>query len=79
MLVLAAATGAEGYDSRPQLDDAQWATLLANLDRLAEAAAARGVTAVLHPHVGTMVETVLRSSGCSPVRRYRCAWTPVIC
>ena len=28
----------------------------ANLDRLAEAAAARGVTAVLHPHVGTMVE-----------------------
>ena len=56
MLVLAAATGAEGYDSRPQLDDAQWATLLANLDRLAEVAAARGVTAVLHPHVGTMVE-----------------------
>jgi inosose dehydratase len=56
MLVLAAATGADGYDSRPQLDDAQWATLLANLDRLAEVAAARGVTAVLHPHVGTMVE-----------------------
>lgn len=57
VLVLAAATGAEGYDSRPVLDDAQWSTLLANLDRLTSAAADRGVTAVLHPHVGTMVET----------------------
>ncbi len=57
VLVLAAATGSDGYDSRPTLDDGQWATLLANLDRLAEAAAARGVLAVLHPHVGTMVET----------------------
>ena len=57
VLVLAAATGSDGYDSRPTLDDDQWATLLANLDRLAEAAAARGVLAVLHPHVGTMVET----------------------
>ena len=57
VLVLAAATGTEGYDSRPILDDRQWATLLANLDRLAAAAAARGVLAALHPHVGTMVET----------------------
>ncbi len=57
VLVLAAATGAEGYDARPTLDDSQWATLLANLDRLAAAAADRGVLAVLHPHVGTMVET----------------------
>lgn len=57
VLVLAAAAGTDGYDSRPTLDDGQWATLLANLDRLAEAAAARGVLAVLHPHVGTMVET----------------------
>ncbi|EHB53898.1 Myo-inosose-2 dehydratase [Mycolicibacterium rhodesiae JS60] len=56
MLVLAAATGTDGYDSRPDLDDEQWSTLLANLDRLAEAAAERGITAVLHPHVGTMVE-----------------------
>lgn len=56
MLVLAAATGTQGYDSRPDLDDDQWSTLLTNLDRLAAAAAARGITAVLHPHVGTMVE-----------------------
>lgn len=57
VLVLAAATGADGYDARPALDERQWATLLANLDRLADAAADRGVLAVLHPHVGTMVET----------------------
>jgi inosose dehydratase len=57
VLVLAAATGVDGYDARPTLDDRQWATLLANLDRLADAAAERGVLAVLHPHVGTMVET----------------------
>lgn len=57
VLVLAAATGIDGYDSRPTLDDGQWATLLANLDRLAAAAAERGVLAVLHPHVGTMVES----------------------
>ncbi|AQT79452.1 inosose dehydratase [Mycolicibacterium litorale] len=56
MLVLAAATGTDGYDSRPDLDDAQWSTLLTNLDRLAAVAAERGITAVLHPHVGTMVE-----------------------
>jgi inosose dehydratase len=57
VLVLAASTGADGYDSRPTLDDDQWATLLTNLDRLAAAAADRGLLAVLHPHVGTMVET----------------------
>jgi inosose dehydratase len=57
IVVLAAATGSDGYDTRPQLDDAQWTTLLTNLDRIAGKAAQRGVTAVLHPHVGTMVET----------------------
>ena len=57
VLVLAAATGTDGYDSRPILDDDQWAILLGNLDRLAAAAAEKGVLAVLHPHVGTMVET----------------------
>lgn len=57
VVVLAAATGAEGYDERPALDDKGWATLLANLDQLADRAAERGVVAALHPHVGTMVET----------------------
>ncbi|HWD45888.1 MAG TPA: TIM barrel protein [Actinomycetota bacterium] len=71
VLVLSAVTGAEGYDSRPTLDDGGWRTLLANLDRLATLAAGRGVRAVLHPHVGTMVENgdevrrVLEGSGIS--------------
>jgi inosose dehydratase len=56
VLVLAAVTGADGYDSRPQLDNDGWKTLLHNLDRLYETAAARGIRAVLHPHVGTMIE-----------------------
>src|ERR1700760_4500349 len=41
VVVLAAATGSDGYDSRPVLDDDQWATLFANLDRLAAIAADR--------------------------------------
>lgn len=56
-VVIAASTGVDGYDSRPVLDDAQWDTLLANLDRITDAAAARGLTATVHPHVGTMIES----------------------
>jgi inosose dehydratase len=55
-IVLSADSGLTGYDSRPTLDEQGWATLLGNLDRLAAAAAGRGIKAVLHPHVGTMVE-----------------------
>jgi inosose dehydratase len=56
VVVLAAATGLDGYDSRPALDEAGWSTLLAGLDRLDRYAADRGLRATLHPHVGTMVE-----------------------
>ncbi|HEY6597467.1 MAG TPA: sugar phosphate isomerase/epimerase [Asanoa sp.] len=55
-LVLSADSGQAGYDTRPTLDEDGWRSLLTNLDRIAALAAARGVTAVLHPHVGTMVE-----------------------
>ncbi|WP_301174997.1 TIM barrel protein [Actinomadura geliboluensis] len=55
-LVLAAVTGLDGYDERPALDAAGWAALLGNLDRIDAVAADAGVRAVLHPHVGTMVE-----------------------
>lgn len=71
VLVLSAITGLRGYDSRPELDADGWATLLGNLDKLTAAASERGVRAVLHPHVGTMVETgddvqrVLAGSGIS--------------
>ena len=57
VMVLSAVTGLDGYDSRPALDQAGWSRLLGNLDRLAAVAAQSGVRAVLHPHVGTMVET----------------------
>jgi inosose dehydratase len=56
-LVLAAATGAEGYDARPVLTEQQWQTLFGNLDRLVDLAESRGIRPTLHPHVGTLIET----------------------
>lgn len=56
VLVLAAATGLAGYDTRPELDDAGWDRALSALDRITARAAERGVRATLHPHVGTVVE-----------------------
>ncbi|WP_329173598.1 TIM barrel protein [Streptomyces sp. NBC_01477] len=55
-LVLAAATGLDGYDERPEVDAAGWRTLLARLDEIAALADSLGATAALHPHVGTVVE-----------------------
>jgi inosose dehydratase len=57
VLVLAAATGLDGYDERPALSDREWATLVETAGRIAERAAAAGLKTVLHPHVGTHVET----------------------
>lgn len=57
VMVLSADSGRTGYDSRPELDDDGWNVLLRNLDRVAVAATEHGIRAVLHPHVGTMVET----------------------
>ncbi|WP_307851753.1 TIM barrel protein [Williamsia sp. CHRR-6] len=57
VLVVAAVSGCDGYDQQPVLDDAGAATLVNNLDRIDAAAAQAGVRAVLHPHVGTMIET----------------------
>lgn len=71
VMVLSADSGLDGYDSRPVLDDSGWDTLLGNLDRIATLTAEQGIRAVLHPHVGTMVETgpevqrVLEGSGIS--------------
>lgn len=59
-LVLAAATGTQGYGARQGLnglDGDGWKVLLDNLDRLAEFAARMGIVATVHPHVGTMIET----------------------
>lgn len=56
VLVISADGGLTGYDTRPPLDSEGWARLLANLDRVAALAEEHGVRAVLHPHVGTLVE-----------------------
>ncbi|MQA86328.1 MAG: TIM barrel protein [Streptosporangiales bacterium] len=55
-LVVAAASTGSGYDERDVVDGSGWATLFANLGRVAEAAGERGVQATLHPHVGTVIE-----------------------
>lgn len=56
VLVLSATSGLDGYDTRPILDDDGWKLLLNNLNRISDRAAESGVRAVLHPHVGTMIE-----------------------
>ncbi|MEU3628127.1 inosose dehydratase [Amycolatopsis coloradensis] len=57
LLVLAAATGLDGYEDRPKLSEAEWATLIETSGRIREIAARHGLRTVLHPHVGTHVET----------------------
>lgn len=57
LLVLAAATGTDGYDSRPVLDASGWRLLFSNLDRIRTRAVGLGIRTCLHPHVGTMIET----------------------
>ncbi|MFC9437221.1 TIM barrel protein [Nocardia sp. NPDC057030] len=57
VLVLAAATGLGGYDARPQLTAAEWRTLIETSAAIRDLAAEHGLRTVLHPHVGTHVET----------------------
>ena len=58
VLVIAAEQPGGNYNSkRPELSGEAWALLLNNLKRIDEYAASRGVTATVHPHVGTMIET----------------------
>lgn len=58
VLVIAVEQPGGTYDrKRPELDDVSWSVLLANLRRIDDYAASRGVLATVHPHVGTMVET----------------------
>lgn len=58
VLVIAAEQPGGNYNvKRPEIDAATWAVLLNNLKRIDVYAASRGVTATVHPHVGTMIET----------------------
>lgn len=55
-LVLSAVSGDGGYDGAAALSEDEWVTLCVNLDRAQRAAAAVGVVATIHPHLGTVVE-----------------------
>ncbi|MEU4738941.1 TIM barrel protein [Actinosynnema sp. NPDC023658] len=56
VLVLAAATGLDGYDERPALTDDEWRTLVDTAALVRDRAADHGLRTALHPHVGTHVE-----------------------
>ncbi|MGI8870841.1 MAG: TIM barrel protein [Mycobacteriales bacterium] len=68
-LVIAAVSGTDGYDAGVALSQDEWRCLARNLDDLSARAADRGITATLHPHIGTVIERpddvdrVLGSSG----------------
>ncbi|MEO7262534.1 MAG: TIM barrel protein [Jatrophihabitantaceae bacterium] len=57
VVVLAARSADGSYDRKLAPSDAQWPTLLANLDRLDKLIADHGMRATLHPHVGTAIES----------------------
>jgi inosose dehydratase len=56
VVVLAAATGSQGYDGRPELSAAEWDVLTGTLDAAVEVGSELGARVVLHPHMGTVVE-----------------------
>lgn len=59
VLVLAAATGDGGYDSRAELSDHEWQTLVDTAATIADIAAEHGLRIAVHPHVGTHIETAV--------------------
>ncbi len=56
VLVLAAASGRDGYDAPAVLTEPEWKILLAALPRVVEIARAHSLDTALHPHVGTVIE-----------------------
>ena len=56
VLVLAAATGRDDYDTPVDLMEPEWRTLLGALPRVETIAKRHGLDVALHPHVGTVIE-----------------------
>lgn len=56
VLVLACATGREGYDAPAELTGEEWSALGRALRRVMAIAAGHGLRVALHPHVGTVIE-----------------------
>ncbi|GAA1873403.1 sugar phosphate isomerase/epimerase [Paeniglutamicibacter psychrophenolicus] len=57
VLVLAADAGTGDYEAHHEMDESQWEVFGRNLQAVVDLAAEAGILAVLHPHVGTMVES----------------------
>lgn len=57
VMVLAADAGTGDYEAHHEMDEDQWRVFGANLERVVDRAEARGILAVVHPHVGTMIES----------------------
>ena len=56
ILVLAAATGREGYETRTELSDGEWIALFEAVPLVESIAASHRLTLAVHPHVGTVIE-----------------------
>lgn len=56
LLVLAAATGRDGYEGRTELTDEEWSCLFETLPLVEAIASPKRLTVVVHPHVGTVIE-----------------------
>jgi len=57
VLVIAAATGQDGYEESGDLEDSEWDELFATLAKVEEIGARQGLSVVLHPHYGTEIES----------------------
>ena len=57
VLVLAPASGREGYEAPAALGEAEWETLSQALPRAREIARRHALDTALHPHVGTAIES----------------------
>jgi len=73
VLVLAAAAAGSGYESSPDLDRDEWATLGRSVDRVIEIAGERGLCVAVHPHHGTAIQ------GPEDVERLLEASTALLC
>ena len=56
VLVLAAATGRDGYEERTELTALEWTTLFETLPLVEAIASSKRLDTVVHPHVGTVIE-----------------------
>ena len=56
VLVVAAASGADGYDRPAAIGESGWGRLTSTLERLEALSERHGLALALHPHAGTLVE-----------------------